>query len=392
MFIVDKPYVSDFLKDTIKRNHFPVIKTENVEEFGFKNGQNIIDEDRAIDILRSSDNIRLYTNSENALGWITKKLPFSDIPTKIGLFKNKASFRKLLEPLYPDFLYQEVSVKNLEKINPSDIIFPIIIKPTVGFFSFGVNKINNPEEWVVTVSQLQKDLKRVSGIFPKEVFNDTSFIIEQVIEGDEFAIDAYFDEGGDPVVLNILEHVFSSDADVSDRIYMTSQSILESNYSRVLSFLKQIGRIFQVRLFPVHVEIRIDREGFIQPIEINPMRFGGWCTTPDLAYYAYGFNAYELYMYQERPDWEKILAKKNSEIYSLIVLDNSTGWDPSKIVAFDYSSLLKRFEMPLELRKLDYKKHPVFGFLFAQTHPENRSELEKILRSNLREFVTLNQT
>jgi len=391
MFIVDKPYVSDFLKDTIKRNQFPVIKTENVEEFGFKNGQNIIDEDRAIDILRSSDNIQLYTNSENALGWITKNLSFSDIPNKIGLFKNKANFRKLLEPLYPNFLYKEIGVENLEKFNPLDIIFPIIIKPTVGFFSFGVKKINNLEEWGVTVLHLREELQRVSGIFPKEVFNDTSLIIEQVIEGDEFAIDAYFDKSGDPVIINILEHVFSSEADVSDRIYMTSRSILESNYSRVLSFLKQIGRIFQVRFFPVHVEIRIDRQGYIQPIEINPMRFGGWCTTPDLAYYAYGFNAYEVYMYQKRPNWEKILAKKNSEIYSLIVLDNSTGWDPSQIAAFDYSSLLKRFEMPLELRKLDFKTHPVFGFLFAQTHPENRLELDNILRSNLREFVTLNQ-
>jgi len=389
MFIIDKPYISNFLKDTINRNHFPVLKTINAEQLGFQDGQNIIEEDRALDLLKSSDHIQLYTNSENAIGWIIKNLTFSDIPAKIALFKNKARFRKLLEPLYPQYRYKEFSLDNLEIISLADIPFPFIIKPTVGFFSFGVYKVNNLKEWIQTKANLRIELERVSNIFPKEVFSSDSFIIEQVIDGDEFAVDAYFDENGYPVILNILKHIFSSDEDVSDRIYMTSRSILEENYSRVIDFLQQIERLFQVNYFPMHVEIRIDQQGFIQPIEINPMRFGGWCTTPDLAYLAYGFNAYEFYMHKKRPNWERILESKNGEIYSLIVLDNSTGWDFSQIERFDYESVLERFEKPLELRKLDFKQHPVFGFLFIESNPEHTSELEYILKSDLREFVIL---
>ena len=36
-----------------------------------------------------------------------------------------------------------------------------------------------------------------------QVVNTSSFIIEEVIEGDEFAFDAYFDENGEAVILGI---------------------------------------------------------------------------------------------------------------------------------------------------------------------------------------------
>jgi hypothetical protein len=44
--------------------------------------------------------------------------------------------------------------------------------------------------------------------------------------------------------------------------------------------------------------------------------------------------------------------------------------------------------MPLELRKINYKEYPVFGFLFTKTRKENLVELERILRSDLREFIS----
>jgi hypothetical protein len=50
--------------------------------------------------------------------------------------------------------------------------------------------------------------------------------------------------------------------------------------------------------------------------------------------------------------------------------------------------LLSRFEHPLELRKIDYKEYPVFGFLFAETSQANFGELERILRSDLKEFIS----
>ena len=121
----------------------------------------------------------------------------------------------------------------------------------------------------------------------------------------------------------------------------------------------------------------------------NPMRFGGWCTTPDMTALAYGFNPYLMYFNQEKPDWTRILKNKDGRLYSVIVLDNSTGYAADHIAAFDYDRLLSTFEKPLELRKLDYSTYPVFGFLFAETPVDHYSELQRILHSDLREFTRL---
>ena len=42
----------------------------------------------------------------------------------------------------------------------------------------------------------------------------------------------------------------------------------------------------------------------------------------------------------------------------------------------------------MELRKVDHKTYPLFGFVFAETRADNYTELENILHSNLTEFVS----
>jgi len=74
------------------------------------------------------------------------------------------------------------------------------------------------------------------------------------------------------------------------------------------------------------------------------------------------------------------------------VLDNSTGKNGSEIQSFDYEKLLAGFEKPLELRKIDYKSYPVFGFLFTETQEDNFIELKNILDSDLNEFITTDST
>lgn len=201
-------------------------------------------------------------------------------------------------------------------------------------------------------------------------------------------MDAYFDGNGEAVILNILKHTFSSTDDVGDRIYTTSAEIINKNLSDFTAFSTAIGKLAGVRNFPAHIELRKNAAGTLIPIEINPLRFGGWCTTADLTYHAYGFNPYVYYYSQLKPDWKEILKDKAGKLYSIIILDNSTGIELDKISSFDYQRLLSNFENPLELRKFDYKEYPVFGFLFTETSVENELELINILGSDLQEFIT----
>ena len=388
MFFVDEPYVSKFFKKTVRDNAIPVVGTEIAKTLNIYPGTKLISEEEAVEIARTVDIPAIYTTSENAIGWIAKHLAFSALPGKIDLFKDKLKFRELTKSIFPGFSFKGVRTEDLEKINFNELPLPFIIKPTVGFFSMGVYKVSSFNEWEGTVDALHAEMDQIKDLYPEEVLNTHSIIIEQLINGEEYAFDAYFNSTGEPVVLSILKHVFSSDTDVSDRVYISSKEIIESNLDEFTEFARKIGVLANVKNFPVHIELRRDKNGVLLPIEINPMRFGGWCTTADLSFLAYGLNPYLYYYSQKKPDWPDILKGKERKLFSIIVLDNSTDIDTGKITSFNYEKLLSQFEKPMELRKVDHKTYPLFGFVFAETRADNYIELENILHSDLAGFVS----
>ena len=293
----------------------------------------------------------------------------------------------MLKDMYPGYFYKGVKLGSLETIDVSRFPFPFIIKPAVGFFSLGVYKVDHFGEWEETIRIINREIDLIKNLYPPEVLDVEEFIIEHCIDGDEFAIDLYFDKNGKPVILNMMKHIFSSGKDVNDRVYITSKEIIERYHAIVTGFMAEIGKRAGLQNFPCHVEVRITQDGVIAPIEVNPLRFGGWCSTPDLAWYAFGINLYEYLFEQKKPDWDVLLKGKEKLVYSNIVLNNSTGTEGKFIGAFDYDKLLSHFEKPLELRKADFTKFPIFGFLFCETRSENMQELERILMSDLKEYI-----
>jgi hypothetical protein len=245
------------------------------------------------------------------------------------------------------------------------------------------------EEWQKTQGLIRKEMQQVKGLYPCSVMGNEDFIIEQNIMGDEFAVDAYINDQGQAVVLNILKHTFASDADVSDRIYSTSKEIIENNLQAFTDFTQKLADLGKLKNFPMHIELRRQDNGELLPIEVNPMRFGGWCTTADMAFYAYGFNQYIYYYNQQKPDWSKLLEGKDDKLYSIIVLDNSSGKNADQIKCFDFDKVLKDFENVLESRIIDYRSYPLFGFLFVETDKNNTRELNNILQSDLNEYIQI---
>jgi hypothetical protein len=389
MFFVDKPYVSDFFKKTVKDNNIPIVATDAVAKLGLYSGTAMVSGSDAIEIMGKEENPLIYTTSENSIGWIAEHFAFSDLPEKIDLFKDKLKFRQLTKSMFPDFYFQGVGIEELEKVQFDQLPLPFIIKPAIGFMSMGVYQVENYAEWTAAIEAINGEIKQIKNLYPASVLNTSSFIIEQCITGDEFAVDVYYNASGEAVVLGILKHVFASAADVSDRVYISSKEIIEENLAEFTEFAGAIGRLAGVKNFPVHIELRRDEDGVLLPIEVNPMRFGGWCTTADLSFLAYGFNPYLYYYQQQKPDWGELLAGKEGRLFGIVVLDNSTGVEISQIESFDYDKLLSKFDKPLELRKIDFQQYPVFGFLFTETTADNFIELQNILDSDLREFITI---
>jgi hypothetical protein len=387
MIILDKPYISDFLLKTLEFNRIPVIHNEVVDEMGSGWNLNLLSEEQAVTHYNSTVNPLLYTNSENSISWIENHLLHTSLPGKIKLFKNKILFRDLISDLFPSYFYQGVKLEDIKSLDIAAFPLPFIIKPAIGFFSLGVYKVESADDWETTVSAIKNEIDLIKDLYPPEVLHTGEFIIEECIEGDEFAIDCYFNKDGKPVVLNIMKHIFSSGTDVNDRVYITSKEIIETYLESIAKFLSEIGQRAGLSNFPAHVEVRIDGNGKVAPIEVNPLRFGGWCSTPDLAWHAYGINLYEYLFQQKEPDWNLILNEKNGAVFSNIVLNNSTGIEGKNIQSFNYEKLLADFEKPLELRKADFGKFPLFGFLFCETRKNNLQELDRILMSDLKEYV-----
>ena len=253
----------------------------------------------------------------------------------------------------------------------------------MGFLSFGVYSVNSPQDWQIVVASIKNDIKKYEGLFPLEVMDSSRFIIEEIIEGEEFAVDVYFDEDSKPVILNILKHPFVTKDDVSDRVYISSKNIILNNLSRFEELLQKMANIFALKNFPLHVEMR-GKGDEIALIEGNPMRFAGWCTT-DLAYYSYGINIYEYYFKNKKPDWDKILEGKDDEVYYFAMAEIPKNIASEEIETFDYDGFMKNISCPLDVRKINFKIHPLFAIVFARA--ENYNEVENILKLDMNRFI-----
>ncbi|MCF7808207.1 MAG: ATP-grasp domain-containing protein [Candidatus Marinimicrobia bacterium] len=390
LFLIDGPFVSEYLKQAITKFKIPVVKTPEAVKH-LENGViNYIDTEAAKLKLLNNPQTKVYTNSENALDWVYQNHPDRQLIRALQLSKDKVRFRQVMQDLTPEFYFKAVSLDALPAIDPVTIPFPVILKPAVGFFSLGVHGVQDQDGWKKALASIENTIDDMQDLYPESVLDNSMFIIEELIDGHEYAIDCLFGQDGKPIIFNIMKHMFASDQDMNDRVYITSQRIMEEQLPSIEKYLKQVGELFGFKGFPAHIELRIKDNGDMNIIEINPLRFGGWCSTPDLAQYAWGFNVYEYLIKGIKPDWTQLLKQRGKETYSLIVLNNSTGVKGVDIDSFDYNLLLSRFDHPLELRKTDFKRFPLFGFLMCEVTENRMESLQEILHSDLLDFIRVN--
>ncbi len=379
MIILEKPYVSDFLIKTIKDNKFNVLDNEVSRNFFPKD--KLVSFEEAIKNYKQGE--LFYSNSENSIDWIAQNLQNSEISEMIELSKNKIHFREVLKKIYPNYYFKKIKFEDLKTFDSSKIKFPIVLKPSVGFLSFGVYPIKNENEWKKIIEKINSDIEKLKGIFPDSVVDMSDFLIEEMIEGREFAIDAYFDENGNSTILNIFEHPFFDENDVSDRVYYTSKEIIKDYLEPFKNLLDKIGKIGKYKNFPFHLELRANKNEII-PIELNPLRFCGWCIT-DIAYFAWGINVYEAFFKKLKPDWEKILNSTKDGYFYFTIGDIPSDIEKAKIKNIDYDKYLKNIENSLDIRKIDYKNNPVFAIVFA--YCSDIEEIKNILKLDMKEFI-----
>lgn len=387
MFVLDDLYVSKEVLEFLQESQEPVLDNASARRFAQQWNLNIAEVGQAEEVKDLPK--RICSLSEMNLDQ-AKQYASADTIRAIEVCKDKAALRRALKPLYPSYHFDEYSLSKLESIDPASAFYPVVIKPSKGFFSLGIYPVFNEGDWSQALDDIRNSSSAWEHAFNNSVINDEKFLVESYIEGDEYAVDVYFDQNGDPVVLDILKHDFTGAEDVSDKLYYTSKDIIETHLSSISRFLEQANELLGFSDFPVHVELKMDEQGNIIPIEFNPLRFAGLSTT-DISYFAYGFKTYDYFLHNKRPDWEKILAGKEGLVYALVMLVKN-DFDAEQDYSFDYAAVKAQFRKVLALRETDFASLGTFGMIFTETRSEDwETELDPILNSNLDEYVKRSQ-
>jgi len=385
MIILEKPFVSEFLQLTVVRLQIPVLSSEFSKSLMHAGEMNLVEATDFFSLLKTSINPLLYSNSENSVELLNRYAPELTVTKNVNFFKDKSKLRENFSKLNPDVWHYKFTLKELDDLDISTLQKPFVIKPVRGFASIGIHSVHDEKEWKSALEGIRKEIKQMHNIFPDVVVSLNEFLIEKYIEGPEIAIDAYFNSSGEPVILNILTHLFGSKSDMSDRLYMTSDEIVRQYHDPIVEYLEKIAKLRDLRNFPFHLEMRQESNGGFVPIEINPMRFMGFCVA-DVEYYFYGINPYEYYFQQKKPDWENILASRTDKLYGMFGIDIPKHLNKNKI-RFNYEKFIAHFSKPLYYVKTDYTKFPVAIYLFAEIQKHQFSEFESVLYSDLSEFI-----
>ncbi|HIW00437.1 MAG TPA: ATP-grasp domain-containing protein [Candidatus Desulfovibrio intestinipullorum] len=384
MIILEEPYISRELAQCAARRGEPVLDTASAREAerNYQVSFNLLDD--AAFAARCRQGERLYTNSENALDWLYAKSGAEDLIAQVEKLKNKARLRRELSDLYPDYFFMELSQETLMATEADQVPMPCVLKPSVGFCSLGVYCIENAEQWQHAKADIAANMASWCAQYPAAVLGDQSWIVESLIRGTEYAVDVYFDADGRAVVCNILQHDFASAQDVSDRLYYTGADIIRRMLEPLENWFNTVNAYLKLRNFPAHVELRCDENGFIVPIEFNPLRFAGLSCT-DISLFAWGFASYECFLDNTRPDWDTLLQGKEGKVWTLMVLNKPEHCPP--VHSFDYEALCRKFRKVVCLRRGFYDKYSHFGILFTETLRSDWKELEDFARNDLTEFI-----
>ena len=378
MVILERPFASDMMVETLEKNGIPVLKNEMSQE-RVLNGKVLSDNEFCEEYKKTG---KLYTVSENALGWIYDHIQDKRFLDGISIVKDKSAFRKICRDIYPDFFFKEVNINEMAQLNTDSIVFPCVIKPSVGFLSKGVFVVHNPEEYRKAVETLQQDFAKAGADFPEFVVGKSRFLIEEYIHGEEYAVDAYYDENENPVILNIFHHKFMDESDTSDRLYMTSKGLFDQYEEPFTRFLTNLNNTLHLRNFPMHIEFRYDGKKAV-PIEINPLRFTGFCLN-ELQVFISGQHPMLSFLKGRRVTKDEMWKGREDFTFAFTVLDLPKG-DEDK--AFDDEKFSADFPGVIDVRLVPDKTSGVAATVFLKVETANVQAFDRIMSLDMHEYM-----
>ena len=382
MIVLDEPYVSQQLLDYLELEQLPVLQNSFAQKAALtRPNLNLLNDERFVGHYQASKDARLYTVSEYAFDWLYGALLKDPILDQVALLKDKIAFRKASSSVYKHMLYHEIPLADLADFDIEKVTLPVVLKPAVGFLSAGVYTIASTNDWKRALVDIKGNFVKQAELFPERVVEKASFILESYISGREFAIDLYFKDN-EPVIINIFEHLFSSDADVSDRLYRTSKPLFDTYLVPFTEHISRLNKVLHLQNIPVHMELRVENETIV-PIEINPLRFAGMCLN-EVHTCITGKHPLSYYFSNTTPNYEAMWQGKEQKAYCFSVFEkpeNSVGR------VLEEADLVHLFSNMLEFRPVDNSDLNIAAFVLSEGELTDESELHNILKFDINSII-----
>ena len=360
--ITGKGYISELIKRT-------TTEVIIISEEDFRDSELII---------KTGD--KVYAPTESALEIILERSEDSVFTNAVNILKDKYKFRELMSNLYLDFYYIKTTIDRLEKIK-LDSDKKYIVKPTKGFFGTAVKELTGETNISEITKEIRNELKKSSHYFPESILSKNELIIEQFVEGDEYAVDMYFNETGKPEITCIYHHPLPEKNKYFHVLYYTNKDIFNKFYDRLNAIFVELNTHLNITNFPIHAEFKLENN-ILVPIEMNPLRYGGFGLA-DLAFHAFGFNPFDAFFENFKLDWKEIWVKREENHFGWILGYNGTDIDVNTHEP-DHETYQEYLGNILHYVEIDHRENPAFSIAYVK---DNCSEsLQRLLKTEFNDF------
>ncbi|MFI6107794.1 acetyl-CoA carboxylase biotin carboxylase subunit family protein [Streptomyces sp. NPDC051310] len=247
----------------------------------------------AVDLSAVDDVVSFHDSFQIQLELLRAELglPSRDIDTLLCL-ADKTRFKA--HPAVRDHITRHIelapSMKAPEALEAvtAELSFPVVLKPSNGFYSAGVVKADGPKEFAKAFLQT----KRVCTVL-RDSSGDSRMLAEEYLDGNEYAIDGMVSQGR-VIPLQIHRKLPPLVGPLFHEVaYLTEPFDAEKgrDFSTLLnSVIAGVG----LDDSPFHAEFRFDGQGRLRILELAPRLCGGGTTTYQQLRICTGIDAYDL--------------------------------------------------------------------------------------------------